>query len=367
MWADREFIAQVDAALKAEAQGVKSRYTHPDMSGDALAKGLGRMTLAESSSPDVVRADLHIWKSARNSPDGDMGAHVLERAAEDPASFGASISFFHDPQAETEFLLAHGATVDRNGWVDTSGFKSPDPDNINNLPHVRLAKLRAIDVVDDPAANPDGLFHRDETFQEAEALLAYVIGETKGPKPELVKLGVDPDRASGFIKRFLATRGLSIMKAKNIGRFAEGNTSEAAEETVAVAEAAGDVETPVAEVVASDEQEETEAHEPGNSNVVTTRVVAELGVDPRAEVKRYIAAFGAQGGEWYAEGLSFEQCFQKRLEQLSAENAGLRKRLELSQESEPSALSQGGADKPGKKRAGFSSKLKIQGVAQPQE
>lgn len=364
MWVDREFIAQVDAALKADSQGVKSRYTHPDMSGDALAKGLGRVTWAPSGSPDVVRGDLHIWKSARNSPDGDMGAHILERATEDPASFGASISFLHDFEAAEAHFIAHGGKV-VDGYWDATNFKSPDPENKQNLPHVRLAKLRAVDVVDDPAANPNGLFHRDETFQEAEALLAYAIGgETRGPKPELVKLGVDPDRASGFLRRFLSTRGLSIVKAKNMGRFAEGDTN-AAEGEIAKVETEAPVAVAEAVTDANETETETEVEPEPSANVTTTKVVAELGAgDPRAEVKRYLAAFGAQGGQWYAEGLTFEQCYAKRLEQLSADNAKLRKQLELHQQSEPSALSQGGADKTSKKGKGFSSKLRIQGVEQ---
>lgn len=334
-WVDRDFIAQVDAAMAASANGVKSRYTHPDMSGDGLAKGLGRVTHAVSESPDVVRGDLHFWKSSRTAPDGDLGLHVLERAHEDPTSFGASISFTRDIEAEVEFLLAHGAKQDKYGNIDISGFKSPDPENKNNYPHVRLAKLRAVDIVDDPAANPDGLYARDEVFEEAEALLAYITGETTDKKPELVMLGVDPDRVGGFLKRFLSTRGLSIVKANEMGKLAEGNVEATEPEVV----------TP-AEVPTQEVQAEPAKFSQG---------------DVREELKRFVCEFGEQGAYWYIEGISFAEAQSRKLEQLKSENEKLRKELELSKQSESVPLSQGGGDptSPPKTRGGFVTNIRL--------
>ena len=347
-WVDTAFIAEVDAALRAADAGVKSRYTHPDMSGDALAKGLGRVTWAPSESTDVVRGDLHFWKSSRKTPEGDLGAHILERAGEDPSSFGASISFMRDADAEIDFLLQHGATKDKYGNIDLSGFKSPDPLNVNNYPHVRLAKLRAVDIVDDPAANPDGLFARDEVFQEAEALLSYIVGETTDKKPELVMLGVDPDRVSGFLKRFLSTRGLSIVKANEMGKLAEGNFSEQPEVTEVVETPAPVEPAPAAEPVAE--------VKPAN--------VADLSsADPREEVKRFVCEFGEQGAFWYIEGISFAEAQSRRLQQLQTENEKLRKELALSKQSESVPLSQGGGDptSPSKTRGGFASMIRLPG------
>jgi hypothetical protein len=347
-WVDTTFISEVNAALKVADAGIKSRYTHPDMSGDGLAKGLGRVTWAPSDSPDVVRGDLHFWKSSRKTPDGDLGEHIIERASEDPSSFGASISFSRDVEAEIKFMLQNGATIDRDGNVDLSRFKSPDPQNVNNYPHVRLAKLRAVDIVDDPAANPDGLFARDEVFQEAEALLSYLTGETTGKKPELVTLGVDPERASGFLKRFLSTRGLSIVKANEMGKLAEGNFSEPTE----VAEV---VETPVAvEPVAEATSEAVPEVKPANA-------VEFSSADPREEVKRFVCEFGEQGAFWYIEGISFAEAQSRRLQQLQSENEKLKKELELSKQSESVPLSQGGGDpaSTSKVRGGFVSNIRL--------
>jgi hypothetical protein len=215
--------------------------------------------------------------------------------------------------------------------LDISGFKSPDPLNVNNYPHVRLAKLRAVDIVDDPAANPDGLFARDEVFQEAEALLSYITGEATGVKPELVMLGVDPDRVGGFLKRFLSTRGLSIVKANELGKLAEGNFSESAAEPAAVTEV-----------------------KPANA--------AELSSDStREELKRFVCEFGEQGAHWYIEGISFSEAQSRKLTQLQAENEKLRKELELSKQSETVPLSQGGGDpaSPSKTRGGFVTNIRL--------
>lgn len=111
-------------------------------------------------------------------------------------------------------MLANGArwVTDAYGNQVLKGFRSPDPQNVDNLPHARLKELRAVDAVDDPAANPGGLFHRGQEFaQEGEALLAWTLGLTP-KKPSTTLFGVDPDRAKAFVSRLLARHGLSISK-----------------------------------------------------------------------------------------------------------------------------------------------------------
>ena len=86
------------------------------------------------------------WPS-RSPTDGNLGDYILERAAEDPASFGLSI-------------VADGSYVWRteNGAEIDAG-ESPRPTNsIHDLPFLRVDNLIACDVVDEPAANRDGVF-----------------------------------------------------------------------------------------------------------------------------------------------------------------------------------------------------------------
>ena len=207
MWADREMLNQVAAAISERPDGSKSRFTHPGASGDALGKALGRFTSAKVRS-GVVRADMHLYESAHDTPDGDLAGYIMRLATEDPQAFGTSIAFDADAGAENQFRAAHS---DQHGQ-----FRSPDKKNVNNYPHVRLARLGAVDFVDDPDANPEGLFHRgDQIVFDADALLAYVFGMTEVTPPEM--FGVHPDRIRGFVQKFLSGNNLELHEPPETG------------------------------------------------------------------------------------------------------------------------------------------------------
>ncbi len=216
-WIDEVFLGQVATALAAAENGSKSRFTHPGLSADGLAKGLG-LAFGGRVEGDQVLTDLHFYASAHKSPDGDLAGYVMQRAAEDPLHFGTSIVFDGDLQAEDDFMLANGGrweTVD-DGWETYDiivDFKSPDPLNVGNLPHCRLAKFYTVDVVDDPAANPNGLFHRDlSTVDAAQSFLDYTLG-LSDKKPTGVAFDVDPDRARLFFQRYAHERGIPLPTA----------------------------------------------------------------------------------------------------------------------------------------------------------
>jgi hypothetical protein len=84
-------------------------------------------------------------------------------AAKEPQHFGASIVFTRDMEAEEAFSAENtieAELTDETGkptGEKTRRFKSPDPANLQNLPHARCAELHAADLVDDPAAT-DGMF-----------------------------------------------------------------------------------------------------------------------------------------------------------------------------------------------------------------
>lgn len=216
LWIDGAFLEQVASSGKALAAGAKSRFTHPGMSSDGMGKHLGRAK-AFALDGDKVRVDLHLARSASRSPEGDLAGYVLELANEDPQAFGASIVFTRDLAAEEAFLLANGAGA--QGYsvavhplsAKERGFKSPDPLNTGNLPHARLQALHAVDLVDEPAANPDGLFSHPtfELVEGADEALAFVLGLTETAPPEVG--GIDPERARGFVARFLSRRGLVVL------------------------------------------------------------------------------------------------------------------------------------------------------------
>lgn len=205
LWLDAAFLDQARAALASARGGVKARFTHPGLSSDGTGKFLGRVKNPRLDG-DVLRGDLHLSRVSHNTPDGDLGGYVMDLAEEDPAAFGTSIVFERDAGEEDRFDAEH---TDEDGT-----FTSPDTENSRNLMHARLSRLLADDIVDDPAANPDGLFHRgDEVADEADSLLAYALNLT-AERPVLTTLEIDPDRVSGFVDRFLNQHGLCVVPKK---------------------------------------------------------------------------------------------------------------------------------------------------------
>jgi hypothetical protein len=312
VWLDGAFVDQVQAGLdrltRGPGKGAKARFTHPDMSSDGLGKTLGRVRYGKRDG-DILRGNLHFYRVAHETPDGDLAKYVMGLADEDPAAFGASIVFVHDVLAEREFALAHGGTAqddDFGGWVDYSGFMSPDPDNVQNLPHARLADLLAVDVVDDPAANPGGLFYRDPVFTDAEAMARFALG-LSAEAPAMTALSIDPKRVQVFVAKFLERHDLTIVPKSESGAKEESPVSE------------------------------------------QQQAAQDAGHDFRAELKRFREAFGAQGVQWFEDGKTFEQATElnaclrtateaaeKQLTELREQNARLQASLDAAkQETDP--------------------------------
>lgn len=120
--------------------GLKSRFGHPNMSGEALGTFLGRAQNFRRDK-DIVRADLLIDETAYKTPNGDLATYVMDLAETDPEAFGSSLVF----DADFEYRLEKDGTRKK----DAQGKELPAL--------VRFTKLYASDVVDDPAAT-QGMF-----------------------------------------------------------------------------------------------------------------------------------------------------------------------------------------------------------------
>jgi hypothetical protein len=131
-------------------------------------------------------------------------------AAKEPLHFGASIVFSRDQEAEDEFMRTHLGVEKSMGDAEGQSFRSPDPANVENLPHARCAQLHAADLVDDPAAT-DGMFSA-----AGGTALAAQMTEWLDTHPEVFKalqepgmlelLGRYSDRLEPFAKVYLANR-----------------------------------------------------------------------------------------------------------------------------------------------------------------
>ncbi len=281
LWVDADFLSDVTAAGNAKNTGLKARFTHPGLSSDGLGTYLGKVHNLRTEGDRVI-GDLHFQESATKTPDGNLAEYVMQLAEDAPEDFGISIVFDHDAAASELHTLEN---------TQGGRFVSPDEDNRNNYPHARLQQLRAADVVDSPAANPDGLFHREQQVaQDAERLFSFAFG-LSDERPTLQALSVDGDRIRAAVSRFLSRHNLNLIQ--------EGE--------------------PMADAV---EQPEVPA---------TPQVTRE---DFAAELQRYLTAFGQQGGEWFAAGKSFEDCqalqlaaLRGQVESLTAERDELAARI----------------------------------------
>ena len=324
MWIDDETLTQVAELAKRGKHGVKSRFTHPSMSADGLGRHLGRIHDVQMTEGGRVIGDLHFSEAAHQTPEGDLASYVMSLAIEDPSAAGLSIVFEHDPKAEIEFMLEHGASIDGN-FVDTSAFQSPDPENANNYPHVRLSKLRAADVVDEPAANPEGMFDRQGIARDADEFLSYVAGVTED-KPKKSMFGVEADRAAQFFTRWLESHGLSLVSKTEVVEMAS---------------------------------QETNTPEPATPSVTRESLLAEQ--------NKYVERFGSEDGvKWFSEGKDYTEALElfcnsqtDRIAELETELAEAQERFESLSIGEDEPVDTKPDEAAGKK--GFASRINVVG------
>jgi len=142
---DDTTLQQVFDSLKPKPRGVKSRLSHPFLE-DGIVARLGRASVETLDlSGGKVRGDLRLGQYAKATPKGDLWTYVLGLAEEDADSIGLSIVF--------EPLPAEERTDDKGNSL---------------TPLARIGNVLAVDVVDDPAANPDGLFGRGPSADDPD-------------------------------------------------------------------------------------------------------------------------------------------------------------------------------------------------------
>lgn len=327
-WVDDTFLQQVTDAINATGDvGHKSRFTHPGLSADGMGKFLGNTKYAVKDG-DQVFADLHFSESAHNTPDGDLATYMMDMAEQDPDKFGSSIVFQHDIKAEDQFYAD-------NEDADTGEFKSPDPENKQNYYHVRLQELHAADMVDDPAANPGGLFHREqEIAQEATQLFEYALDLEGASPPDLAQFDVDPDRVKKFFERFLDSHGLELTTKKEEEPMTDPKTSQQ-----------------------SQQSENNPAGTPENQTSQQSQLEQSGRAEYAAELKKFTDAFGADNGtKWFTEPKSFSEAQTEYIgvlkQQLAAKDVeieGLQEKLSSLNTGETELLESASTEGGGKK------------------
>ena len=275
--------------------GLKARFTHPNMSSDGMGSYLGRWKNFKLDG-GTLRADLHIADAAFKSPQGDLGTYVMDMAENEPDMFGVSLA--------TE--LDMGSLAEFESQAEQSG-------NYADRWPMKFTAVRAGDVVDEPAATRGGMFDlmspdlRNLPAQ-ATALLATYFGDAE---PAAVKARID-----SFLDRYFANKGATPM--------AEDTATEVADETP---------EPVVEAVTVTDEPTEVEVNS-------TVDPVAEPDGEPQPQVVHfgthdlaaYMSTFGdAEGARMFRDKTPFETAMQQHLaalngtvQDLKAENAALK-------------------------------------------
>jgi hypothetical protein len=292
---DEEFINDVVRFGNARKNGLKMRFGHPNMSSEALGTFLGRATnlrMQRHGDKAVARGDIELSDTAKETPNGNLYDYVLNLAADEPDAFGLSIVF------------APGDSYQKAG---------PDGQVTEDSPwYAKCEELLAADMVDDPAANPDGLFSAwgRETF-------AGQVTEFLDAHPAVYELvAANP----GVIESFM-TRYQDYLSRKEHGMSKQN-------ETPTPPPAADPQPVPAAETA----KDGLAAGEAAGSAAPPAATPLDAGRD---ELKKFTAAFGeANGAKWFALGKTFAEAQALQVadlrEQLAAkeqEIAGLKQKL----------------------------------------
>lgn len=215
---DAVSIRQAVELSAALPRGVKSRFTHPGLSSDGFGSFLGRV-MDPRVEGDKAVGDLHVSDMAFTSPRGDLGTYVLGMAEKEPDTFGMSMVVM---LSKTVWVMEDGREILCHDYENRVRGESMKPDGAVNekFPSARFASVRASDVVDEPAANRDGL------FAENHLIRTNLVAEDLFEELDLFlsRTGVDYERAFQFALSYFQARGVGVadMQPKESAEQPEG-------------------------------------------------------------------------------------------------------------------------------------------------
>jgi hypothetical protein len=171
---NKKFISKTVALGKAAKNGVKARFGHPNMCNESLGTYLGvykNIRLKKEKREKGIRyhalGDLHLSKTAKETPHGDLYNYILSLAKEAPDKFGSSIVFSGDAY--------EGKYTDLEGEEQEGTL-------------AEIESLKATDLVDEPAAT-DSLFSDTNAGQFTEFLDTHPqLFEIYEKKPEILDI-----------------------------------------------------------------------------------------------------------------------------------------------------------------------------------
>lgn len=197
---DQSFINDVVMLGQQYPQGLKSRFGHPNLSNEALGTYLGRFKNFRVEANRAV-ADLYLDDVAKKSPGGDLYNWIMDMARNNPDQFGASIVF----EPGDPYQIIDGKKVPlskRDPIFGTLMFED------ESLPvYASIKTLLGADLVDEPAANPEGLFSSTQFNADK---FAVRLTEFLDSNPDIWKfIDKNPEKFQPFLKRYNAYKNSS--------------------------------------------------------------------------------------------------------------------------------------------------------------
>ena len=296
---DSEFIAQAVKLGNEKTHGVKVRFGHPTMSSTALGTFLGRAKNFRVAGK-TARADIFLSNEAADAPGGNLRDYVLGMAANESDAFGMSVVF------------DRGDLYTRDDDGEKVTFDG-DLERTKKTVFVEMARLHAADMVDEPAANADGLFGAWNS-----GTLAEQVTEFLDLHPQVIELvAKEPQVIEQFMRRYEA------FAARRATREADAMPDNEAIEEIETVE---DVDETVTETLEAADAAPVVEPEP---EAVALEAVPEP--DPpatpvtidRDEMARAVDEFGATAALVFLNGGGYDEARELHFEALTTENARL--------------------------------------------
>ena len=191
---DQSFVEDVVRMGNEFPQGVKCRFGHPTLSNEALGTYLGRFKNFRVKQDKAI-GDLYLDDVAKQSPNGDLYSWITAMAAKNPDQFGTSIIFIPDESYQV-----------------IEGERKPVSDDDAPV-YATIKELCAADLVDEPAANDEGLF--SSTRFNADKF-AVRLTEFLDNNPDVWKfIDRNPEKFTPFLAKYNAYKK-SIDKKRKI-------------------------------------------------------------------------------------------------------------------------------------------------------
>jgi hypothetical protein len=319
---DESFVQTCYEQAESLKMGLKARFGHPSMCNEALGTFVGWFrNFSLSEDGDKVYADLYLAESAKKAPHGDLHAYIKSFASEAPDAFGTSIVFKSGPNYRKD--------ADGNKYrVDSMGTPiDPDvfEDDLSEEIYASCEKLMGCDFVDEPAANPDGLFSEYHGGTVAGQVAMFFESE-----PHVFEALLNNPEIVTILKEHGDKLDTFMCKLQEI------NMAKANKETKPEGEVE-ELSTEVEPVVTAETVEVVEAIEPEPESEVVLSVKPEATETEPMSLSAYRALatkYGAEIADKVAdEGKDEAYAKDLFIEKLNKDNKELQAKLELDKES----------------------------------